>query len=185
MVAKRALDLTVTIIGILLVAPLMLVIALAIRCDSAGPVLFRQPRVGRHGRLFMMHKFRSMTVDSPTFGPKPQTYGDERVTRVGRFLRQSSLDELPQLFNVLRGEMSIVGPRPEQPFLVDQYEQWQCERLLVPPGMTGWWQVNGRKQPMHLHVEEDLFYVRNHSIRLDLHIMARTIAVVLRGSGAV
>ena len=133
----------------------------------------------------MLYKFRTMTVDSPTYGPKPERFDDERVTRVGRFLRRTSLDEVPQLLNVLRGEMSLVGPRPEQPFLVERYAQWQRERLEVLPGMTGWWQVNGRKQPMHDHVEEDLYYVRNRSLWLDLRILARTVGVVLRGNGAV
>ncbi|MEW6756328.1 MAG: sugar transferase [Candidatus Latescibacterota bacterium] len=137
------------------------------------------------GRPFMVYKFGTMTVDSPTFGPKPSSFDDERVTRVGRFLRRTSLDELPQLLNVLRGEMGLLGPRPEQPFLVARYQDWHRERLSVLPGMTGWWQVTGRKQPMHDHVEEDLYYVRHRSLSLDLRILVRTVAAVLRGNGAV
>lgn len=181
---KRALDLSVSAVLTVLAFPAMVVIGLAVRLDTPGPALFRQQRVGRHGRPFMVLKFRTMTVDSPGYGPKPERPNDARVTRVGRLLRRTSLDELPQLLNVLRGDMSLVGPRPEQPFLVAGYAAWQRERLVVPPGMTGWWQVNGRKQPMHEHVDEDLFYVRNQSLALDLRILARTVAAVLRGDGA-
>ena len=110
---------------------------------------------------------------------------DPRVTRVGRVLRRTSLDELPQLFNVLLGEMSLVGPRPELPNLVEKYELWQRKRFAVPQGMTGWWQVNGRSdKPMHLHTEEDLYYVQNYSIWLDLQILVKTVWVVLRRKGA-
>jgi len=110
---------------------------------------------------------------------------DLRVTRIGHFLRRTSLDELPQLFNVLRGDMSLVGPRPELPWLVDQYEAWQRKRFAVPPGMTGWWQVNGRSDRlMHLHTEDDLYYIQNYSLWLDLKILFKTIKVVLRGEGA-
>jgi lipopolysaccharide/colanic/teichoic acid biosynthesis glycosyltransferase len=165
--------------------PVLLGIAVVIRWDSSGPVIFRQQRIGFQGQLFMLFKFRTMAVDSPTFGPKPKSFDDDRVTHVGWFLRRTSLDELPQLLNVIKGEMSLVGPRPEQPFLVDQYETWQQERLSVLPGITGWWQVNGRKQPMHEYVEEDLHYVRNRSLLLDLRILLRTIQVVIRGDGAV
>ena len=177
-------DLGLALIGVMLTAPFMLLIGLAVRRNSPGPALFRQPRIGLGGRPFMVYKFRTMTVDSPTFGPKPQSFDDERVTRLGRWLRRTSLDELPQLFNVLRGEMSLVGPRPEQPFLVARYEAWQRERLSVLPGMTGWWQINGRKQPMHEYVEEDLFYVRNRSLWLEVCILVRTVRSVLRRDGA-
>ena len=110
---------------------------------------------------------------------------DPRVTRVGRVLRRTSLDELPQIFNILVGEMSLIGPRPEIPYLVDMYEPWQRKRFAVPQGLTGWWQVNGRSdKPMHLHTEDDLYYVQNYSLLLDLKILLKTILVVLRGSGA-
>jgi lipopolysaccharide/colanic/teichoic acid biosynthesis glycosyltransferase len=110
---------------------------------------------------------------------------DPRITRVGRTLRHYSIDELPQLVNVLRGEMSLVGPRPELPWLVDCYDNWQRHRFAVPPGMTGWWQVHGRSdRPMHLNVEDDLYYIRNYSLWLDLEIILRTIPVVLSGRGA-
>ena len=182
--SKRSLDLTGSLLLALVATPCMLLISLAIRGGSAGPALFRQRRVGREGHVFVVYKLRTMTVDAPTFGAKPETVDDDRVTRFGRFLRRTSLDELPQLINVIKGDMSLVGPRPEQQFLVDRYQDWQKERLEVLPGMTGWWQINGRKQPMHDYVEEDLYYVRNRSFWLDLQILARTVGVVIGGKGA-
>jgi lipopolysaccharide/colanic/teichoic acid biosynthesis glycosyltransferase len=183
--AKRVLDLSCSMVLTLVAWPIMGLVALSVRSFSAGPVLFCQQRVGKGGRLFTVYKFRTMVTDSPTSAPKPQTRHDNRVTRIGGFLRRTSLDELPQLLNVIKGEMSLVGPRPEQPFLVEQYQDWQRERLQVLPGMTGWWQINGRKQPMHEHVGEDLFYVRNRSFLLDLQILVRTAGVVLARKGAV
>jgi len=110
---------------------------------------------------------------------------DPRITRVGKFLRRTSLDELPQLFNVLKGEMSLIGPRPELPWLVDLYEPWQRKRFAVPQGITGWWQVNGRSdKEMHLHTEDDLYYIQHYSLWLDVQIMLKTVLVVLRGKGA-
>lgn len=193
---KRGFDLLMTCILMIPTLPVMAVIALAIRLDSPGPILFHQQRVGENGKLFLMHKFRSMVVDAdkrldevtrPTANGKVihKFKDDPRVTRIGRFLRRTSLDELPQLFNVLKGEMSLVGPRPELPMLVEQYEPWQHKRFSVPQGMTGWWQVNGRSdKPMHLNTEDDLFYIHNYSLLLDLQIIIKTIAVVLRGKGA-
>ncbi len=192
---KRLFDIIVTTLLLLILWPLMLLIALIIRLDSPGPVLFSQPRVGENGRLFRMHKFRTMVADAETRPPSPDfdvegrpTYKlahDERITRIGRFLRQTSLDELPQLFNVLKGEMSLVGPRPEVQFIVEQYEPWQRQRLAVPPGITGWWQVNGRSDlPMHLNTHLDLYYIRNYSLWLDVKILWMTVGVVMRGEGA-
>ena len=174
----------------------MLLIAVAIKLDSPGPVLFMQQRVGENGRLFSMAKFRSMVVNADQLAPQVVQLGkngevlhkqahDPRVTRVGRVLRRTSLDEIPQVFNVLRGEMSLVGPRPELPWLVEHYEIWQRRRFAVPPGITGWWQVNGRSErTMHLHTEDDLYYIQNYSPLLDLQILWRTVGVVLRGRGA-
>jgi lipopolysaccharide/colanic/teichoic acid biosynthesis glycosyltransferase len=203
---KRAFDLVVSAAVIAITLPLMALIALAIRIDSPGPAIFKQERVGENGRIFFMYKFRSMlhadTVDTRQREPRimhnksgaqkqadrdllDKQPHDPRVTRVGKVLRRASLDELPQLFNVLRGEMSLVGPRPELPWLVQQYEPWQWQRLAVPQGMTGWWQVNGRHdQPMILHTEQDMFYIQHYSLLLDLQILWQTLAAVVKGKGA-
>lgn len=197
-VVKRLFDLVAGSVSLLLLSPLMLVAALMVRLDSPGPILLRQQRVGEGGRPFRMLKFRTMYVGAgmderrlareascgpPTFVKQPD---DPRVTRVGRVLRRFSIDELPQLFNVLKGEMSLVGPRPELPWLVERYEPYQRKRFAVPQGMTGWWQVNGRSDRAEytLRMEDDLYYIRNWSIGLDLRILFMTIKAVIRGEGA-
>jgi exopolysaccharide biosynthesis polyprenyl glycosylphosphotransferase len=193
---KRLFDLAVGTVLTLMAMPIMGMVALAIKLDSPGPVFFSQQRVGENGRLFMMFKFRSMILGAEEMRDQVsevdeegnvvyKTRDDPRVTRVGRFLRRTSLDELPQLFNVLKGEMSLVGPRPETPWLVEEYDLWQRKRFAVPQGITGWWQVNGRSdKPMHLHTEEDLYYVQNYSLLLDILILWKTAGVVLKGRGA-
>lgn len=193
---KRVTDLLLTIILLPLGLFAMSLIAIAIRLESAGPVIFKQLRVGENSRLFMMYKFRSMSPGAENFLHLVERTDDEgnmihkveddpRITRVGHFLRRTSLDELPQIFNVLKGEMSLVGPRPEMPQIVEKYEPWQHKRFVVPQGLTGWWQVNGRSdKPMHLHTEDDLYYVQNYSLLLDLQILFKTIGAVLRGKGA-
>ncbi len=181
---KRTFDILLSIILLVLTSPLMLLAALAIKLTSPGPVFYHQRRVGENGRLFWMHKFRTMVADAEQkrFEKQPD---DPRVTRLGRFLRRTSIDELPQFFNVFRGEMSLVGPRPEQVFIVEQYEPWQRQRLAVPPGITGWWQVNGRSDlPLHLNTHYDLYYIRNYSLWLDLKILWKTVGVVIKGRGA-
>jgi lipopolysaccharide/colanic/teichoic acid biosynthesis glycosyltransferase len=180
---KRGFDLAFSPLALVLAAPLMFVIAVAIKLDSKGPALLKQERIGKGGVPFGMYKFRTMVNESSPLGPKPLSLDDRRITRVGRFLRRSSLDELPQLVNVLKGDMSLVGPRPELPFLVARYEPWQRKRLDVLPGITGWWQVSGRKQPMHDHVDYDLYYVYNQSFRLDLIILCKTLFAVISGEG--
>ena len=193
---KRIFDVTVSLLLLLLLAPLMIVLAIWIKLDSDGPVFFVQDRIGEHGKPFKMIKFRTMYQDADRRWHEVaqrdadgrllhKTPHDPRITRVGRRLRRTSLDELPQLFNVLRGEMSLVGPRPEMPYIVNEYEAWQWQRFRVPPGITGWWQVNGRSdKPMHFHTEDDLYYVQNYSFWLDLMILTKTIIVVWRGQGA-
>lgn len=195
-IVKRWFDLIVSLLILLVTWPVMLLVALAIRLDSPGPAVFMQERIGENGRPFRMYKFRSMVVGADRMSTAVttrlgngvivhKTPDDPRVTRVGRFIRRTSLDELPQLFNVLRGEMSLVGPRPELPWLVENYEIWQRQRFAVPPGITGWWQINGRgDRLMHMHTEDDLYYIQNYSPLLDLQILWRTIGVVVRGRGA-
>jgi exopolysaccharide biosynthesis polyprenyl glycosylphosphotransferase len=193
---KRAVDILGSITCILVAAPLTGLIMLAIKLDSPGPTIFRQTRVGLSGKLFEMYKFRTMhegaeeeledlreldEIDGVTFKIRQ----DPRTTRVGRFLRRTSLDELPQLLNVLRGEMSLVGPRPNLPKEVDRYMEWHKKRLQVPPGMTGMWQVSGRNL---LSFDEtallDLYYIENWSLWLDCKILLQTIPTVLTGEGA-
>ena len=193
---KRVFDVAMASLLLLITAPIMAVIALAIKADSRGPMVFTQRRVGENGRLFSMYKFRTMVdgadqqinaVITRTEGGQPthKHPDDPRITHLGRFLRRSSLDELPQLVNVIKGEMSLVGPRPELPFVVEQYEPWQRRRLSVPPGITGWWQISGRSdRPMHLHTEDDLYYIKNYSLLLDLQILLKTVEVVIKGRGA-
>ena len=193
---KRSFDLLVGAIGIVVGMPLWLVIALAIKLESEGPVFYRQLRVGRRGRIFGMYKFRSMgdgaeahleelREHNEATGPLFKMHNDPRVTRVGRFLRKYSLDEFPQLLNVMRGEMSLVGPRPPLPNEVDTYSDYHWRRLEVLPGMTGLWQVSGRSTlTFDDMVRLDLLYIENWSVGFDMSLMARTIPAVLLPEGA-
>ncbi len=193
---KRAFDLSITFLSMPAALLLMGAIAIAIRLEKNGKILFKQERMGENGRLFAMYKFRTMVSNAEELRPQIERRDEEghiihklpddpRVTRFGRFLRRTSLDELPQLFNILKGDMSLVGPRPELPYLVDLYEPWQRKRFAVPQGLTGWWQINGRSDlPMHLNTEYDLYYVQNYSIFLDIEILIKTLWVVFRRKGA-
>jgi exopolysaccharide biosynthesis polyprenyl glycosylphosphotransferase len=193
---KRAFDLVITALSMPLILPIMGIIVLGIRLGSPGKILLKQPRAGENGRDFDMLKFRTMVADAENFRHLVEhvdenghlihkTSDDPRVTSFGRFLRRYSLDELPQFFNVLKGEMSLVGPRPELPYLVAQYEPWQRQRFSVPQGLTGWWQIHGRSdRPMHLNTEDDLYYIQNYSLFLDIYILIKSIGVVLQGKGA-
>jgi len=195
-VAKRILDLVVSSVALALLWPVTLAIWIAVRLDSPGPGLYVARRVGENGNTFDMYKFRTMVAGAERFQDEVaekdeqgrqvfKVKADPRVTTLGRWLRKTSLDELPQLFNVFKGQMSLVGPRPEQPFIAETYDHWQRERLSVPPGITGWWQISGRSDlPMHLNTQYDIHYVRNYSTLLDIKILLRTIGVVLRGRGA-
>jgi exopolysaccharide biosynthesis polyprenyl glycosylphosphotransferase len=172
---KRGVDLTAAFLLVALTSPLWLLAAVATRLDSPGPVLFRQVRIGRDGDAFVMLKFRTMRVDADPFATSPNSNADPRITRVGRWLRLTGLDELPQLLNVLKGEMSLVGPRPEMPFIVDEYSELQRTRLLAPPGITGLWQLSpDRDAQIHDNIEYDIYYVRNRSLLLDLLILLET-----------
>jgi lipopolysaccharide/colanic/teichoic acid biosynthesis glycosyltransferase len=193
---KRIFDLVFGFIALLFALPIMALAVLMVYFEDGSPVIFRQKRIGKDGRLFDMFKIRTMVKGAEQFPPQAEKRDsngsliykikdDPRVTRVGRVLRRFSIDELPQLFNVLDGTMSLVGPRPEVPHLIKEYQPWQHRRFSVLPGMTGWWQINSRNiQPMHLHIEDDLYYIQNYSIWLDLQIIVRTVWVVLIGKGA-
>ena len=193
---KRIFDLITATLGLILVSPLLILSTLMILIDTGWPVFFLQNRVGENGRLFTMIKFRTMVKDAEKLRAQVErvdengalihkSRNDPRVTRSGRFLRRFSLDELPQLVNVIKGEMSLVGPRPELLYLAENYDHQQRRRLSVAPGLTGWWQVNGRSdRVMHLHTEDDIYYVENYSIWLDLRILIRTLWVVIIGKGA-
>lgn len=184
--AKRVLDLGGSAVGLVLLAPLIALLALGVRLHDGGPAFFRQQRVGRFGRPFTILKLRTMVEGAearPIVGPKPRH--DARVTAFGHVLRRLSLDELPQLWNVLRGEMSLVGPRPPLPSEVERYARPQWRRLSVRPGMTGLWQVSGRADlPFDRWIELDLQYVDDWSLWLDLRVLARTVPAVLHGTGA-
>lgn len=198
MFAKRALDLVLASLGLLLLAPLLLLIALAIKLDSAGPVLFRQERVGRYGRPFRIHKFRTMVADAPARGPAITVGADARITRVGRWLRERRLDELPQLIDVLRGDMSLVGPRPEVPRYVAQYPPALREAVLaVRPGLTDPASLERLDEAEHLaraadpereyvevllpaKLEHALAYARRATLASDLCVIGRTLRHLLR-----
>jgi sugar transferase (PEP-CTERM system associated) len=190
-ISKRALDVALALCALVLALPLMAVVALAVKLDSRGPVLFRQPRLGQHGRVFLVRKFRSMQADAEKeTGPIWAAESDPRVTRVGRMLRLSHLDELPQLFNVLVGDMSFIGPRPERPEFVEALERqipFYRARLSVKPGLTGWAQVNypygGSVKDALEKLQYDLYYIKNLSLFLDLLTLLNTIQVVLFARG--
>ena len=188
---KRGFDVMLAAAGVLLAAPLMLLTALAIRLESAAPILYRQERVGENGRVFTLFKFRSMRVDAESGTPVWARPNDDRVTRVGRFIRLSRLDELPQLWNVLRGDMSFVGPRPERPYFVQQLVAeipFYMARHAVKPGVTGWAQVKYRYgasvEDAIEKLRYDLYYIKHLSISFDLTIVADTVKVILTGKGA-
>jgi exopolysaccharide biosynthesis polyprenyl glycosylphosphotransferase len=183
---KRLFDLTVSLCAIVLFAPVMLLVAAAISIEDGQPVLYRQERVGRDGKTFQILKFRSMGMNAEKDGATFATVGDARVTRVGKFIRRTSLDELPQLFNVLKGDMSIVGPRPERPVFVHQFEEKYpryAERHIMPPGITGWSQVYGKRvvgfEDVPDKLRGDLFYVENWSLFMDIAVCMKTAAEVL------
>jgi exopolysaccharide biosynthesis polyprenyl glycosylphosphotransferase len=190
-VVRRARDVAGSLLLLALTLPLLLLVACLIKLASRGPVLYRQDRVGLHGRVFTMLKFRTMRIDAEADGPRWAAERDSRVTLFGAFIRASRIDELPQLINVLRGEMSLVGPRPERPYFVEQLARViprYDERTRVLPGLTGWAQVN---YPYGASVEDaqakltyDLYYLHNQSLLLDLHILAATARVVLFRIGA-
>jgi lipopolysaccharide/colanic/teichoic acid biosynthesis glycosyltransferase len=185
MCAERLVDLSLSFAGSILTAPVVALLALAVRLESPGHPLYTQTRAGKDGRPFSIYKLRTMVTGAEFTGAGLAIQeGDARITRVGRFLRRYSLDELPNLYNVLRGEMSIVGPRPTLPAQVAQYTDRQRGRLAVKPGITGWAQINGRASlPWAERIELDIWYVEHRSLALDLRILTKTLGMVLSGQG--
>lgn len=181
---KRFLDVTASFLGLVLLSPLMLAVSILIKIDSRGPVIFRQKRIGRNGKVFEIYKFRSMCVGAEKTGSGVYSgKGDARVTRIGKILRATSIDELPQLLNILKGEMSFVGPRPPltyHPWKYEEYTDFQKRMFEVRPGITGWAQVNGRKDvEWHKRIELNVWYVDHMSLLLDIKIMFKTAFKVL------
>jgi lipopolysaccharide/colanic/teichoic acid biosynthesis glycosyltransferase len=183
-VIRRALDIVVSSLALLLAAPVLAVAALAVRLESPGPIIYRQARSGLNGHEFEVLKLRTMVDGAEHIGAGLAiNANDSRITHVGAFLRRTSIDELPNLLNVLRGEMSLIGPRPTLPVQVAQYTDRQRGRLQIKPGITGWAQVNGRATlPWPERIELDLYYIEHRSLALDLQILKRTVAMVLGGS---
>ncbi len=184
MIIKRLIDVTAGLLALIIALPLFVVVAAAIKLDDPGPVFFRQERAGLKRQVFKIFKFRTMVTDAENKGAGVFVEEkDPRITRVGNLLRKTSLDELPQLINILKGEMSLVGPRPTLPYQVENYDQRQMERLEVKPGITGWAQVNGRSAlTWPERIELDLWYIENWSLWLDLKIILLTFKVVLAKS---
>ena len=181
-VAKRIADLVLSSLLLVLFAPLLFLIALLIRFDSPGPAIFVQKRVGRNGMIFDMYKFRSMYTLTPKYDLSPTTSKDPRITPIGRILRRASMDELPQLINVLLGNMSLVGPRPEMPFIVERYNDQQRQRLRVTPGITGLWQLSAdRAFPIHQNLQYDFYYIRNRNFAMDAAILVHTLFFAISG----
>lgn len=175
---KHLFDVLAAFFLVLLFSPLMVLIAIFIKLTSRGPVFFSHKRVGLNNELFVIHKFRSLHTDTPSYSEKPDSTEDVRITFVGKWLRKTSLDELPQLFNVLKGEMSLVGPRPEMPFLAEHYEPWENQRHLVRPGMTGLWQLSPRRRgSIREGIPVDLAYIESLSLWNDFKILLRTFKV--------
>lgn len=196
MISKRVIDIVMAVIGLFVLFPLFLIICAFIKFSSNGPVIFRQKRIGKDNKMFLMFKFRTMHNDSDEErtkilhlnhreGPIFKMKNDPRVTKIGRFLRESSLDELPQLVNVLKGEMSFVGPRPLPAYDIEHCTNKQKKRLDVLPGITGIWQISGRSMiPFRRWMAMDLYYVKNKSLLLDIYIMLKTVPAVVTGIGA-
>ena len=179
---KRYFDLFLALVLLYLLCPLFAIIALAIKIESKGLVLFKQKRVGKDGEIFQIYKFRTMSIETDPYAINPLDQNDCRITKAGRFLRKSSLDELPQIINVLKGNMSFIGPRPEMPFIVAEYNEIHKERLKILPGITGLWQLSGdRKKAIHENMNYDLYYIKNVSFFLDLAILIKTLVFAFKG----
>jgi exopolysaccharide biosynthesis polyprenyl glycosylphosphotransferase len=179
---KQSIDFFASVLLLIIFSPFFIVFVLLIKIDSKGPVFFKQDRIGKDGKIFTIYKFRSMVSDTEPYEVNPLDHKDARVTKFGRFLRKTSLDEIPQLINVLKGEMSLVGPRPEMPFIASTYTDFHRERLKILPGITGLWQLSGdRRKAIHENMEYDLYYTNNMSFFLDLAILLETLFFAFRG----
>ena len=184
-ILKRSMDVIVSVLLLLILSPLMLLIYIVLFISRKGSPIFSQVRVGLRGKTFILYKFRTMKPEADEYEVAPVAIDDSRITGIGRLLRRTSLDELPQLLNILTGRMSLVGPRPDMPFIVEKYTPWQRHRLDVKPGLTGIWQIMGRKElPLHDNLEFDFYYIRNQSMMLDIAILLRTVAAIVKGRGA-
>ncbi|MFA5510946.1 MAG: sugar transferase, partial [Candidatus Kapaibacterium sp.] len=190
-VIKRIFDVIFSLTFIILGLPLWLLVALIVKLDSKGPVLYSQPRVGKNGKIFKIYKYRSMSYEPLPKDQKWTSKNDPRVTRFGKFIRKTHIDETPQFFNVLMGDMSVVGPRPEQPKFVDEFSKllpYYNRRHKVRPGITGWWQVTSTGYELSLEevtsrIKDDFYYIENMSLKLDFEIVIRTVWCVLKGHG--
>jgi exopolysaccharide biosynthesis polyprenyl glycosylphosphotransferase len=178
---KRLVDIVVSLIGLVVSSPVMLIAAIGVKCTSRGPVIFKQERIGLHNKPFKMYKFRTMEVQKPSVEQQGWTTKDDpRVTKIGKFLRRTSIDELPQLFNILKGDMSVVGPRPERPQFVEKFKE-EIPRYMVKhqvrPGLTGWAQINGYRGDTSIkrRIEYDIFYIENWTMSFDIKIMFLTL----------
>ena len=188
LVLKRFMDIFIASIGFLFALPLIILVGVLIKLESIGPSFYSQTRVGKHSRQFKIYKLRSMYIDAEKGGPQWALENDPRVTRIGRYIRNTRIDEIPQLINIIKGDMSIVGPRPERPYFIDEFSQEipkYNHRLAVRPGLTGWAQVNGGYDLSPKEkLEKDLYYIENQSIWLDIKIILKTIKIVMYGHGA-
>jgi len=187
-VYQRVLDIILSVIGLLVGIPLMIIFGILIKIEDNGPITYKQERLGKGGKRFYIYKLRSMRTDAEKFGAQWAEKDDPRITKVGKFIRKTRIDEIPQLFNILKGDMSIIGPRPERPSFTEEFNQeipGFIDRLAVKPGLTGWAQVNGGYEitPREKLIE-DIYYIKNRSILLDLKILFKTVKVVLTGDGA-
>lgn len=196
LIAKRITDLLLSSIALIILSPILLIVAIAIKIDSKGPIIFKQDRVGKDGRIFGMYKLRSMVINAEELkskledqnemsGPMFKMKDDPRITRIGKFIRKTSIDELPQLVNVIKGEMSLVGPRPSLPREVEQFKPWMKERLLVKPGITCFWQVSGRNNiPFEEWMRLDVKYVKEMNYWLDIKLIFKTFFVLFGDENA-
>ena len=187
-VYSRILDIGLSLIGLIIGIPLVIIFGILIKLEDKGPIIYKQERVGKHGKLFNVYKLRSMRVDAEKYGAQWAQNNDPRILKVGNFIRKTRIDEIPQLFNILKGDMSIIGPRPERPMFTMQFNDeidGFINRLLVKPGLTGWAQVNGGyEMTPEEKLKWDIDYIQSRSIFIDIRIIFRTVKVVLTGEGA-